>query len=271
MSVARRVLPSDPADFLRSIVPLALLAVGALQTDTRWIIVALLALGAGIATNRAAPVRWAWAGAIPAAVAMAVGDSYLGGWPTSQCADPSNGIASTELIRAAAVLGTVFVLALVLHADRASLYVRMPTRAFRPWIPIGLAAGFVVGLIVIHWAFRGTLAGAFDAAEFVPAGLLIAVIVGSAQGITFELALRGALLAWSAKVIGVLPAVVGQAVIAAIAGQGLPIPLEPAWIAGAAIALLAGAIAARTRSLAVTAAVHVGVSVAWYLVLVCDW
>ncbi|MGP1675247.1 MAG: hypothetical protein ACTS8Z_08550, partial [Candidatus Limnocylindrales bacterium] len=60
MTNARRVLPQDPADFLRSIVPIALLALAAIEEPLRLVVALLLVVGAAIAIQRDAPVRWAW-------------------------------------------------------------------------------------------------------------------------------------------------------------------------------------------------------------------
>jgi hypothetical protein len=198
------------------------------------------------------------------------------GWPTSACPDPSRGLVDGALLRVAAVLGTTFGLALVLRADRESLLVRWPRRVFRPWIPIGFAGAFVVSLIVLHWSFRGTLTGALSGADVDPTGLVLALGYGLAFGLTQEIAYRGALLAWSSRVIGVGAAIVGQALIVGLAmtsrlGTWSVSAVEPAWISASALALLAGVIAVRTRSLAITLAVQCGIGVAWYLVVACDW
>ncbi len=61
MTSARRFLPAEPADFLRAVVPIALLAVAAAIPATRLVIAVLLVTGTAVAIGRNVPVRWAWA------------------------------------------------------------------------------------------------------------------------------------------------------------------------------------------------------------------
>ena len=73
MTSARRFLPTDPADLLRAIVPLALLAIAAAIPATRLSLAVLLVAGTAVAIGRDAPVRWAWAAAVPVALSLAWG------------------------------------------------------------------------------------------------------------------------------------------------------------------------------------------------------
>jgi membrane protease YdiL (CAAX protease family) len=93
-----------------------------------------------------------------------------------------------------------------------------------------------------------------------------------ANGTMEELAYRGALLGWSAKVIGIWPAVVGQAVVfglahsgADVVGNGLPLMLA-LGVGG----LIAGVIAVRTHSLLLPITVHIGLDIPIYYAFACS-
>ena len=98
-----------------------------------------------------------------------------------------------------------------------------------------------------------------------------ALVFAVANGTMEELAYRGALLGWSAKVMGVAPAVVGQAVVFGLAhsgsdvvGNGLPLMLA-LGVGG----LIAGIIAVRTRSLLLPMAIHIGLDIPIYYAFAC--
>ncbi len=225
MSAARRFLPSDPKDFLRSIVPLALLAVGAILPDSPFIVLALIVLGTVVAAMRDAPVRWAWAGAIPVAVLLVIGPGVVLDWAGRACLDLTRELDDRELIRAVTVILVVLGVAIPLKANAASLWLRWPARTFRIWIPVAfvgaLAAGLVVGFLL------GTsIPGGDRTLRLDPAALVPALVFGVTRSIVDELAFRGALLGWTARVLGTGPAIVGQAVIYALAFPG------PGWHAG---------------------------------------
>ena len=99
----------------------------------------------------------------------------------------------------------------------------------------------------------------------------LALVFAVANGGMEEVAYRGALLHWSARVIGLAPAVAGQAIVFGLAHSGAdviayPIPLALAMGVGG---LLAGVIAVRTRSLLIPIAIHVGLDIPLYLGLAC--
>ena len=106
---------------------------------------------------------------------------------------------------------------------------------------------------------------------FTIAALVPALLFAIANGVMEEVAYRGGLLHWSARVIGLGPAVVGQAIVFGLAHSGsdvigYPVPLALAMGVGG---LLAGVIAVRTRSLLIPIAVHVGLDLPLYLGLAC--
>ena len=98
-----------------------------------------------------------------------------------------------------------------------------------------------------------------------------ALVFAVANGVMEELIYRGALLGWSARVMGLGPAVLGQAVVFGVAHSGsdvigFQLPLMLALGVGG---LLAGIIAVRTRSLLVPIAVHIGFDIPIYFAFAC--
>ena len=73
MGAARRYLPSDLGDLARSAVPLGLLVLAAAVPALGLAILVGLTAGAAIAIGRDAPVRWAWAAAVPVALSLVWG------------------------------------------------------------------------------------------------------------------------------------------------------------------------------------------------------
>lgn len=274
MTTTRRFLPADPADFLRAIVPLVLLALAAAVPAARLIVVVALVAGAAVAIGRDAPVRWAWAAAIPVAVSLA-----WSVWPLpipiaapggADCTDPASPIAVWRALEAMVVLGVLATLALLLGAPRASLALRMPARRYVRWAVVGFLlagpAALLVGPLLARPFFGDVGYDVTMVGAIVPA-LLFAV----ANGVMEEAIYRGALLGWTAKVMGVGPALVGQAVVFGLAHSGpdvigSPVPLMLLLGVGG---LLAGVVAIRTRSLLLPMAIHIGVDIPIYYALAC--
>jgi membrane protease YdiL (CAAX protease family) len=268
---ARRALPSDPADFARSVVPLALLAVAAAAHETR--IAVLVALGAGtaIAISRGAPVRWAWAGAFPVGLSLA-----WESWPApvaaaggADCADPTSPIALWRAAQAILILAVVTGLAVRLKASRSSLYLRRPTASV---IRLSVAGFLIVGpvaLVVGPWLARPFFG---DVSYDLAIGALVpALVFAAANGVLEEVIYRGALLGWSARVMGAWPAIVGQAVVFGLAHSGPDVLASPILLSiGLGFGgLIAGVIAVRTRSLLLPLAIHVGFDIPLYYGLAC--
>jgi membrane protease YdiL (CAAX protease family) len=271
-AAARRFLPTDLRDFLRSIIPLALLALAAISTDARLVVLILLVLGTTIATRRGAPVRWAWAAAVPVAVSLTWGLLTTGAasGDAASCPDPAAPLVVARVVEAILVLGVLATLAMVLGASRTSLALRWPARRWVRWAVVGFLVAGPLGLLLGPWLARpffGDVGYALTLAPLVPAA-----IFAVANGVMEEVAYRGALLNWSARVVGIGPAVVGQAIVFGLAHSGADvigwgIPLTAAMGVGG---LLAGVIAVHTRSLLIPIAVHVGFDLPLYLGLACS-
>ena len=168
------------------------------------------------------------------------------------------------------MLGTLGALAGVLRASRASLLLRLPRRAVIRWSILGFLVSGPVALIlgpILARPFFGEIG--YDVA--VLGALVPALIFAIANGTMEELVYRGALLGWSAKVMGIWPAVVGQAIVFGLAHSGADvvghgIPLSLALGVGG---LLAGVIAVRTRSLLLPIAIHIGLDIPIYYAFAC--
>lgn len=271
MTAARRYLPADPADFARSAVPLALLVLAGAVPVARLPVLLALAAGTAVAVARQAPVRWTWAGALPVALSLLWGSLAAPTPPVdgSTCTDPASPIATWRAVEAVIVLGGLAALAVVLRATPASLSLRRPARRWWRWTALGFVVAGPLALLLgpsLARPFFGEVGYELVAAALTPA-LLFAI----ANGLMEELIYRGALLGWSARVMGIGPAVVGQAIVFGVAHSGadvigLQLPLMLALGVGG---LLAGVMAVRTRSLAIPIAIHVGLDLPIYFALAC--
>ena len=98
-----------------------------------------------------------------------------------------------------------------------------------------------------------------------------ALVFAISNGVMEELAYRGALMTWSARVIGMGPALVGQALVFGLAHSGADVLGSPALLTAAMAVggLLAGVVAIRTRSLLVPIAIHVGLDIPIYYAWAC--
>ena len=168
------------------------------------------------------------------------------------------------------VLAALAVLASQLKASRTSLGLRVPARSVVRWSVVGfLVAGPVALLLgpILARPFFGDVG--YDIA--VVGAILPALVFAVANGSMEELAYRGALLGWSARVIGVWPAVIGQAIVFGLAHSssdvvGYGVPLMLALGVGG---LIAGVITVRTHSLLLPMAIHIGLDIPIYYAFAC--
>jgi membrane protease YdiL (CAAX protease family) len=267
------VLPRDVADAARSAVPLSLAIVAALVPIARPFVLTALVAGAAIAIRRDVPVRWAWAAPIPVVVSLTWGvlPAPLADAGGADCTNPASPPAMWRAVEALLALGAMIVLAIVLRASARDLGLRWPRRSV---VQLAVVGAIVLGPI-------GLLAGALLARPFFgtfeldlsrPAFLLPALVFAVANGVMEEAAYRGALLGWTAKVIGTWPALVGQAIVFGVAhGAGADVGGSPLFL-GFALGVggfLAGWIALRTRSLLIPIAWHVALDLPLYAYLAC--
>ena len=252
--------------------PLGLLALAAAFPVLRLPVLAALVAGTAVAIRRDATVRWTWAAGIPVAISLA-----WGFWPTpvaaadgSDCANLASPVAIWRLAEAAVVLGCLAILAAVLRADRSSLALRMPARPIVRWSILGFLVAGPVALVlgpILARPFFGDVGYDLTVVGAIAPALVFAVANGSME----ELAYRGALLGWSAKVIGTWPAVVGQAVVFGLAHSGADVVGNgvPLMLALGVGGLIAGVITVRTRSLLLPMAIHIGLDIPIYYAFAC--
>jgi membrane protease YdiL (CAAX protease family) len=268
---AARYLPSDPVDLARSAVPLGLLVLAAAIPGLRLAVLVGLAAGAAIAIVRKAPVRWTWAAALAVALSLMWGSLPTPGPADdgSDCENPASPVAVWRALEALAVLGAVSGLALILRATHTSLSLRWPARRWIRWALLGFVTSGPLALLIGPYLARPFFG---DVGYEIAAGALLpALVFAAANGVMEEVIYRGALLGWSARVMGLGPAVVGQAIVFGVAHSGtdvigLQLPLMLTLGVGG---LLAGVIAVRTRSLLIPMAVHIGLDVPIYFAFAC--
>ena len=146
----------------------------------------------------------------------------------------------------------------------------MPARAVVRWSIIGFLVAGPVALVLgplVARPFFGEISYDVTMVGAIAPALLFAVANGSME----ELAYRGALMGWSARVIGVPAAVVGQAVVFGLAHSGADVTGSPLLLMAALGlgGLIAGVIAVRTRSLLLPMAVHIGLDIPIYYAFAC--
>jgi membrane protease YdiL (CAAX protease family) len=162
------------------------------------------------------------------------------------------------------------ILATQLKATRTSLALRMPARPVVRWSLVGfLVAGPIALLLgpILARPFFGDVGYDMSIVGAIVPALVFAIANGSME----EIAYRGALLGWSARVVGVWPAVIGQAVVFGLAHSGSDVvgngvPLMAALGVGG---LVAGVITVRTHSLLLPMAIHIGLDIPLYYAFAC--
>ena len=242
----RAVLPREPAAFARSILPLVLIVLAASVRETRLPVLIALAAGTVVAIRRDAPVRWAWAAPVPVALSLTFGlivppaAAPLG----ADCASVISPPAVWRLLEAVLVLGTVGLGAILLRAPASSLWLRLPsTRVIQlSVVAFGLCA--VLGL-VLGPALARPFFGSFGLDLSNPWALVPAFVFALSNGIMEEVAYRGALMGWSARVTGLAPALVVQALVFGLAHGG-PDVIDSSLVL--MLALGAGGLDRRLRS-----------------------
>jgi membrane protease YdiL (CAAX protease family) len=268
----RAALPRDPAGAARALLPIGLVLLAAGIRETRLAVLVALVAGTLVAIRRDAPVRWAWAGPVPVALSLAFGliTPPIADPTGLDCTSITSPPAVWRLLEASLVLGVLGFLAILLRAPTASLWLRRPSLRTIELSLVGFALFAVLGLAVgptLARPFFGVLG--LDMSN--PLALVPALAFALANGIMEETAYRGALMGWSARVIGLIPAVVLQAIVFGLAHGGpdviaAPLPLAAGLALGG---LLAGIITVRTRSLLLPIAIHVALDLPLYVYLAC--
>jgi membrane protease YdiL (CAAX protease family) len=268
----RAILPRDLAASARALLPIVLLVVAAAVRETRLAVLVALVAGSIVAIQRDAPVRWAWAAPVPVALSLTFGLIVppAADPAGADCADPASPPAVWRLLEAVIVLGSAGFLGILLRAHPSGIWLRGPTLRV-----LGLGAAVAGACAVLGLLLGPALArpffGSFGHDTSDPWALVPALTFGLANGVMEEVAYRGVLLGWSARVIGLGPALVLQALVFGIAHSGADVLGSPlvliAALAGGG--LLAGLIAIRTRSLFLPIALHVALDLPLYVYLAC--
>ena len=217
------------------------------------------------------PARWAAAAMLPVALMLAWGaivEPRLDG-AESQCAEAASPLALSRLGEAAAVIALVALLARRLGSSAHELGLRRPSP---PELVLALVAVATVPLAslllgpILAEPFFGEIRLALA-----PVALLPAIALAVANGTMEELAYRGALLRWNARLTGFTLALLGQGLVFGLAhlGEdfvGSPLPVVAAVAVGG---IVAGLVVRRTGSLFLPIVVHICFDVPLYFALVC--
>lgn len=265
-------MPRELPEAARSAAPLGLILLAAAVPWTRPIALAILIGGLLVAIRRDAPVRWAWAAPIPVVVGLcwALLPAPLADPGGADCASLTSPPEVWRLAEAALVLGTLAILGYVLGARRSDLALRWPAQRFVRLAILGAIVLGPIGLLVgalLARPFFGTFELALGGLGF----LLPALAFAIANGVMEEVAYRGALLGWTARVTGTWVAVVAQAVVFGLAHGGADVGGSPLVLMSvlALGGLVAGVITLRTRSLLIPIAWHVALDLPLYAYLAC--
>lgn len=269
---ARSALPSDPREFARSLVPVGLIILAAAVPLARPFVLVALVAGVVVAVRRDAPVRWSWAAPVPVAVGLCWGllAAPVADPGGADCTVLTSPPATWRLAEAMLVLGVLAALGVVLKARPIDLLLRWPRREAVQLAAVGAIILGPLGLILgaaLAQPFFGSFSLDLDDLAF----LVPALVFATANGVTEELAYRGALMNWTGRVTGTWAALIAQAVVFGLAHGGDDVGGSPILLM-ATLGLggfLAGVIALRTRSLLIPIAWHVALDLPLYAYLAC--
>ena len=252
-------------------VAVALLLIALLVRELR-LVGLVLALTVTVATTlRGSAARWPWAASVPIFVSLAWGAATAPIDPTGgSCTDPASPFAVWRFIEAVLALAAAIVLVTWLRVDRTEIGLGRPSGRVAG---LALVALFLAGPVAIIAGaelarpFVGDVEFRIEAAALVPARLFAV-----SNGVMEEVTYRGLLQTGLARVVGPRAAIALQAVVFGLAHASGPEVTAGGWLlflAMAAGGVIAGAIAWRTRSLAIPIAAHVGFDLPIYLAFEC--
>lgn len=222
--------------------------------------------------RRRHPLAIAWAAPIPILATFAWGVTVSPVAEAGPFACESIGSLPAVARFAEAVGGVLLVLALgrLIGASPGQVGLRWPSRRL---VIVSVALVVVLGPLSVL-GFRTLAApffGEFHYAFAFPAVLAPALLFALANGTLEEVVYRGAMLGWSARVVGVRAALILQAVVfgAAHNGPGFVASALPVMVSMGAAGMVAGLVVRRTGSLLPVIAVHVALDVPLYLFIAC--
>jgi uncharacterized protein len=168
------------------------------------------------------------------------------------------------------VAGVLAVLAVTLRAKPVDLLLRWPRRDV---VRLAIVGAIVLGPLglLLGAALARPFFGTFSL-DLTDLGFLVpALVFAISNGVSEELAYRGALLNWTGRVTGTWAALVAQAIVFGLAHGGADVGGSPVVLM-AVLGLggfVAGLIALRTRSLLLPIAWHVALDLPLYAYLAC--
>jgi membrane protease YdiL (CAAX protease family) len=249
----------------------ALLLAAALVPGLRPVVAVALVVGWVALLLRHRLEAIAWAATLPVGVPLVwpllLGvDSPLG---AAACVAPLSDIVLRRLVVAGVGLGLAGLVAVVHRSSLEELGLRRPARseaavAIAGVLVLGIG-GLVIGPLVAQ-PFFGRLTFAIPAAAIVPA-----VLFGVANGILEEVAYRGVMQAFLARLAPVVWAIAFQGLVFGIVHAGPEVlalvPLHIAMLS--AVGIAAGVARWKLGSLWVPIGIHVGADIALYVGLAC--
>src|SRR4051812_29397243 len=255
-----------------SLVPIAIVIVAALVRDARPLALGLVVIGSIVALVRRDETRFAWAACVPVAInlAWALLPPPLADAGGADCANQLSPPAMWRTAEAVLVLAAAAALAWRLGTSRADLGLRIPSR---PVVLASIAAFVVFGPLAL--VLGATLArpffGSFALDLGQPLAVVPALVFAVSNGAMEEIVYRGVFIAWTRTLIGLGPAVALQAILFGLAhgGRDFVGSRVPVMLAMTAGALIAAALAIRTRSLLLPIAAHVALDIPIYYYFAC--
>lgn len=249
----------------------ALIVVAALVPSLRPVAAVVLAAGWVALWRGGHHEAIAWAAVLPVALGLALpwilGPDVPLGDPA--CTSPVSIIVLRRVVLAAVVLGAVGALAVAHGSGITELGLGRPSGPEAVIAVVGCLV-LVVGGLVIGPAIAAPFFGQLDF-PVPPAALLPAIVFGLANGITEEVAYRGAMQGWLGRLAPVWVAVGFQGLVFGMVHAGPEVlallPVHIALLAAAGIA--AGVVRWRTGTLWIPAGIHVGADIALYVGLAC--
>jgi membrane protease YdiL (CAAX protease family) len=250
--------------------PAALLA-ASLEPELRPLAAVVIALGWAALVILRRPEAIGWAAVLPVAVVLTWPWVLGGDVPVGEiaCVEPASAIVVRRVAVAVVVLGLVAVLARIHASGAGELGLRRPSVPEAAMAIAGCLLLAVVGL----WIGPAVARPFFGALDFAvqPAALVPAVAFGLANGTLEEVAYRGAMQAWLARLAPLWLAIGFQALVFGIVHAGPEVvallPLHIALLTG--VGLAGGLVRWRTGSLWIPIGVHVGADIALYVGLAC--
>jgi membrane protease YdiL (CAAX protease family) len=252
--------------------PILILALAAFLREVRLVVLVILVIGLLITVHRGATVRWVYAGAVPVAVFMTwrlitAPLAHAGGL---DCADAASPPAIWRFLQATLALTVLTAVMVVLRVRPSAIWVRRPSVAIARLSVLGFFVAGPLGLVLGAMLARPYF-GTFDLDLTQPAALIPGMIFSLSNAIGEEVLYRGALMAFLARVIGLHPALVVQAVIFGLAHAGAHFmgSAIPVVLGVGAAGVVAGMLVIKTRSLMLPTAVHVAVDLPIYAFFAC--